>query len=158
AYDRLAALYETKKRWPDLVKILGEKAERTLDSYQKVAIYLQIANLYLEKFSNQAEAIKAFEKVLELDPNNDQAVDHLLAVYEKRRDWEKLIRLKEAEIERAPEEARPAKVIEVAKMAATKVKKPDICTYWWEKVVQYEPTHDEALTELYKLYERNKDW
>ena len=43
-------------------------------------------------------------------------------------------------------------------MAATKVKKPEICTYWWEKVVQYEPTHEEALTELYKLYERNKEW
>ena len=70
----------------------------------KVAIYLQVANLYLERFSNQAEAIKAFEKVLELDPNNQQAVEHLLAVYEKRRDWEKLIKLKEAEIERAPDE------------------------------------------------------
>src|SRR6185436_12619431 len=43
-------------------------------------------------------------------------------------------------------------------MAATKVKKPEICTYWWEKVIQYEPTHDEALAELYKLYERNKEW
>src|SRR5262249_28890083 len=129
-----------------------------LDGNQKVAIYLQVANLYLERFSNQAEAIKAFEKVLELDPNNLQAVDHLLAVYEKRRDWEKLIKLKEAEVERAPEHERAAKVIEVARMAATKVKKPDICTYWWEKVIQYEPTHDEALAELYKLYERNKEW
>ncbi|MDB4956997.1 MAG: Tetratricopeptide 2 repeat protein, partial [Myxococcales bacterium] len=158
AYDRLAAIYEAKKRWPDLVKVLGEKAERTLDGNGKVAIYLQVANLYLERFSNQAEAIKAFEKVLELDPNNHQAVDHLLAVYEKRRDWEKLIKLKEAEVERAPESERGAKVIEVARMAATKVKKPEICTYWWEKVVQYEPTHEEALTELYKLYERNKEW
>jgi tetratricopeptide (TPR) repeat protein len=158
AYDKLAALYEGKKRWPDLVKVLNEKAERTIDGNQKVAIYLQIANLYLEKFSNQAEAIKAFEKVLELEPNNHQAVDHLLQVYEKRRDWEKLIKLKEAEIERTDDAMRGAKVIEVARMAATKVKKPEICTYWWEKVVRYEPTHDEALTELYKLYERNKEW
>jgi tetratricopeptide (TPR) repeat protein len=158
AFDKLAAIYENKKRWPDLVKVLNEKAERTADGNAKIAIYLQVANLYLERFSNQAEAIKAFEKVLELDPNNLEAAEHLLAVYEKRRDWEKLIKLKEAEIERAPEVARAAKVIEVARMAATKVKKPDICTYWWEKVVQYEPTHEEALTELYKLYERNKDW
>jgi tetratricopeptide (TPR) repeat protein len=43
-------------------------------------------------------------------------------------------------------------------MAQTKVKKPEICMYWWEKVVEVEPTHDEALTELAKLYERNKDW
>src|SRR5205823_5412170 len=106
AYDKLAALYEAKKRWPDLVKVLGEKADRTIDGNAKVAIYLQVANLYLERFSNQAEAIKAFEKVLELDPNNHQAVDHLLQVYEKRRDWEKLIKLKEAEIDRADEAMR----------------------------------------------------
>ena len=157
-YDRLASLYENKKRWPDLVKVLSEKAERAETQDQKVAIYLQVANLYLERFSNQAEAIKAFERVLDLDPNNQQAVDHLLAVYEKRRDWEKLIKLKEAEVERTPDHERGAKVIEVAKMAATKVKKPEICTYWWEKVIQYEPSHEEALAELYKLYERNKEW
>jgi len=157
-YDRLAALYETKKRWPDLVKVLSEKADRADSMDQKVQIYLQVANLYLERFSNQAEAIKAFERVLELDPHNQQAIDHLLAVYEKRRDWEKLIKLKEAEVERTPESERAAKVIDVAKMAATKVKKPEICTYWWEKVIQYEPAHEEALTELYKLYERNKEW
>jgi len=164
-YDRLCVLYEAKKRWPDLVKVLLEKAERVPletgaagEPPGKIAIYLQVANLYLERFSNQAEAIKAFERVLELDPNNQQAIDHLLAVYEKRRDWEKLIKLKEAEVERTPEFERAAKVIEVAKMAATKVKKPEICTYWWEKVVQYEPTHEEALAELYKLYERNKEW
>jgi tetratricopeptide (TPR) repeat protein len=167
-YDRLGALYEAKKRWPDLVKILLEKADRvSLEGGApgesggqpgKVEIYLQVANLYLERFSNQAEAIKAFERVLELDPNNQQAVDHLLAVYEKRRDWEKLIKLKEAEVERTPEVERAAKVIDVAKMAATKVKKPEICTFWWEKVLAYEPTHEEALSELYKLYERNKEW
>jgi len=157
-YDRLGAVYESKKRWPDLVKVLNEKAERTEGTTEKVAIYLQVANLYLERFSNQAEAIKAFERVLELDPDNQHAIDHLLAVYEKRRDWEKLIRLKEAEIERSSEAERAAKVIDVAKMAAQKVKKPDVCTYWWEKVIQYEPTHEEALAELYKLYERSKEW
>ncbi len=157
-YDRLAALYEAKKRWPDLVKVLSEKADRSDRKDAKVTIYLQVANLYLERFSNQAEAIKAFEKVLELDSQNQQAIEHLLAVYEKRRDWEKLIKLKEAEVERTPEGERAAKVIDVARMAATKVKKPEICTFWWEKVIQYEPTHEEALGELYKLYERNKEW
>jgi tetratricopeptide (TPR) repeat protein len=157
-YDKLGALYEAKKRWPDLVKVLSEKAERTGTTEGKVEIYLQVANLYLERFSNQAEAIKAFERVLELDQDNDKAIEHLLAVYEKRRDWEKLIKLKESEVNRAPEHERGAKVIEVAKMAATKVKKPEITTYWWEKVLQHEPTHEEALAELGKLYERNKEW
>ncbi|MGH7337884.1 MAG: tetratricopeptide repeat protein, partial [Myxococcota bacterium] len=158
-YDQLVGIYENKKRWPDLVKVLTEKAEKAARTdAERVAIHLQIANLYLERFSNQAEAIKAFERVLELDPQNQQAIDHLLAVYEKRRDWEKLIKLKENEIERSQPAERGAKVIEVARMAATKVKKPELCTYWWEKVLEYDAGHDEALSELYKLYERNKEW
>ncbi|HRC58487.1 MAG TPA: tetratricopeptide repeat protein, partial [Kofleriaceae bacterium] len=116
------------------------------------------ANLYLERFSNQAEAIKAFERVIETDPSDPVANNQLLALYEKRRDWEKLIGLKQAEIERLPAHERAEKVIEVAKMAATKVKKPEVCTFWWEMVVQVEPTHEEALSELSKLYDRNKEW
>lgn len=157
-YDQLTAIYENKKRWPDLVKVLGDRAERATSDEARTRIFLQIANLYLERFSNQAEAIKAFERVLEIDPQNQQAAGHLLAVYEKRRDWEKLIKLKEAEIARAPESQRAELTIEVARMAQTKVKKPEICMYWWEKVVEVDPSHDEALTELAKLYERNKDW
>ncbi len=157
-YDQLAAIYEGKKRWPDLVKVLTDRAERFAQGDDKAAVYLSIANLYLERFSNQAEAIKAFEKVLELDPQNHQAVDHLLQVYEKRRDWEKLIKLRENEIDRAPASKKAELTIEVARMAATKVKKPEICTYWWEKVIDVEPGHEEALSELSKLYERNKEW
>lgn len=158
AYDQLAAVYEGKKRWPDLVKVLTDRAERLAQGPDRATVYLQIANLYLERFSNQAEAIKAFERVLELDPDNEQAIGHLLQVYEKRRDWEKLIKLREAEIDRAPADRRAELTIDVARMAATKVKKPEVCVYWWEKVVEVEPTHEEALAELGKLYERNKEW
>ncbi|MBK9030356.1 MAG: hypothetical protein IPL61_03295 [Myxococcales bacterium] len=157
AYDQLAEIYEHKKRWPDLVKMLNERADRA-EGPAQIALHLQIANLYLERFSNQAEAIKAFERVLELDADNTEAASHLLAVYEKRRDWEKLIKLREAEIARAPASERPELTIEVARMAQTKVKKPEICMYWWEKVLEVDATHEEALSELAKLYERNKDW
>ncbi|NJM90740.1 MAG: hypothetical protein HC863_00125, partial [Myxococcales bacterium] len=157
-YDQLATIFEGRKRWPDLVKTLSEKADRAQSVSSKSAIYLQIANLYLERFSNQAEAIKAFERVLEFDPADVVASTQLSSLYEKRRDWEKLIGLRQGEIERLPYAERAEKVIEVAKMAATKVKKPDICTFWWEMVVQYDPGHEEALSELAKLYDRSKEW
>jgi tetratricopeptide (TPR) repeat protein len=158
-YDELAAFYDSKKRWPDLVATLSKKAENLPDPAEQVALYLQIANLYIERFSNQAEAIKAFERVLELDSGNDAAINHLLDVYEKRRDWEKLIGLREKQIERIEDpNERAEKTYEVAKLAATRVKKPEICVHWWEKVLEDDPAHEEAMTELYKLYERNKSW
>ena len=56
------------KRWPDLIALLQKKAPTLETADEQVELYLRIANLFLEKFSNQAEAIKAYEKVLELDP------------------------------------------------------------------------------------------
>ena len=58
-----------------------------------------VANLFLEKFSNQAEAIKSFETILELDPDNQDALAFLKQMYEKRRDWEKLVAVHQREIE-----------------------------------------------------------
>lgn len=156
--DKLAAVYESKKRWPDLVKMLTDKAERVPTDAEKVALHLQIAAVYLDKFSNQAEAIKAFERVLELDSQNSEAIGHLLAVYEKRREWEKLIKLKEVEIAGADEGSRAARILEVAQLAHTKVKKPEVTQVWWERVLGVEPSHPEALAELNKLYERNREW
>ncbi|RMH41316.1 MAG: hypothetical protein D6689_11425, partial [Deltaproteobacteria bacterium] len=62
--DAMAAQYESMKRWPDLVNTLNKKAPLVPDVAERVALHLRIANLYLERFSNQAEAIKAFEAAL----------------------------------------------------------------------------------------------
>ena len=156
--DELADQYESMKRWPDLVATLQKKAPLLESEDEQVALYLRIANLYIDRFSNQAEAIKAFEKVLALDPDNADATTHLLAVYEKRRDWEKLISLREREIEKADESERAERIYEVAKLAATRVKKPDVCMHWWQKVLDDQPKHEEAINELEKLYERAKNW
>ncbi len=156
--DELGAQYESMKRWPDLVKTLQRKASM-VDHAGKVAVNLRIAELYIERFSNQAEAIKSFEAVLALDPDNEKAIAHLRDVYQKRRDWEKLIQLRERDIDREKNPATRAQmVLEVADLAATKLKKPEVCVYWWERVLNEDGGNEQAITELEKLYERNKDW
>ena len=44
--------------------------------------------------------MKAYEAVLAIDPDHAQAVDYLRQMYEKRRDWEKLLGLQRREAER----------------------------------------------------------
>ena len=125
AADALAAQYETMKRWPDLISLLRKKAAAVESPADKVALHLRVANLFLEKFSNQAEAIKSFETILELDPDNQDALSFLKQVYEKRRDWEKLVAVHQREIEKLADAGeRRARRIEVAKLASEKLKKP----------------------------------
>src|SRR5207237_7518728 len=136
----------------------GQLQGRTTDE-SPVALYSRIASLYQEKFSNAAEAIKAYEKVIELDATNAAAIAFLKANYEKRRDWEKLIGIYQREIALVENPVeRGQKFIEVAKLASEKLKKPSVSIELWAKVLEAQPDHAEALAELEKLYEREKQW
>ena len=46
----------------------------------------------------------------------------------------------------------------MAKLASEKLKKPSVSIELWQKVLDSNPTHLEALGELEKLYEREKTW
>jgi tetratricopeptide (TPR) repeat protein len=159
AGEALAAQYEAMKRWPDLISLLRRKAGAVSETSEKVALQLKVANLFLEKFSNQAEAIKAYEAILELDADNQEALGFLKQMYEKRRDWEKLVGVHQREIELQPdEETKKVRRVEVAKLASEKLKKPAISIDLWKRVLAGEPENVEALGELEKLYEREKAW
>ena len=106
AADALAAQYETMKRWPDLIALLRKKAAVVESAEDKIALHARVANLFLEKFSNQAEAIKAYEAILELDPDNSEALGFVKQMYEKRRDWEKLIAVNQREIDKLTDAGR----------------------------------------------------
>ncbi len=159
ATDALAAQYEQMKRWPDLISLLRKKANVVEAPAEKVALHLRVANLFLEKFSNQAEAIKAFETVLELDPEHSQALAFLKQMYEKRRDWEKLIAVHQREIAKITEASeRLSRRVDVAKLASDKLKKPAVSIELWKQVLEDNPASSDALVELEKLYEREKLW
>ena len=159
AADALAAQYETMKRWPDLIALLRKKAAVVESAEDKIALHARVANLFLEKFSNQAEAIKAYESILELDPDNSEALGFVKQMYEKRRDWEKLIAVNQREIDKLTDAGeRKNRRIEVAKLASEKMKKASVSIELWQKVLADDADNMEALGELEKLYEREKAW
>ncbi len=159
ALDAMAAQYEGMKRWPDLISTLQKKAGALEDVPERVAIYCRVARLFQERFSNVAEAIKAYEQALALDDSNGEAIAYLKSNYEKRRDWEKLISVNQREVARiANPTERGQRFVEIAKLASEKLKKPAISIELWERVREANPEHGEALAELEKLYEREKMW
>ncbi|NUO50153.1 MAG: tetratricopeptide repeat protein, partial [Polyangiaceae bacterium] len=150
---------QAAKRMTEYVKTLVELADAVDDADEKVALYLEAADLYTTKFPNAAEAVKCFEAVLNIDENNQLAIEHLRATYEKRRDWEKLIGLMRREAQGlAYGHERSAKFLEIARLATERVKKPEVCIDLWSEVIESDPENAEALGALAGLYERSKEW
>lgn len=159
ALDALAAEYEEMKRWPDLVKVLQQKIEHAGDSATQIQLHRRIANIMLDKFNNSSEAIKHYEAILELDPKNRESIDVLKEIYETRRDYDSYILVAEREIGLLDDAAeRQARYLELAKLASERIRKPATPIALWERVLDGEQDHPEALTELETLYEREKSY
>jgi tetratricopeptide (TPR) repeat protein len=156
---QLAEKQEGAKRYNEYVKTLVQLAGLVPDAGEKVALYTKAAELYVSKFANQAEAVKAYEAIVAIDPDHVPAIEYLRQMYEKRRDWEKLLGLQRREAERmAPGAGRAAKFLEIAKLATERVKKPEVCIDLWQEVLKNDESNGEALGALSGLYERAKDF
>jgi len=146
------------KRQHEYVKTLILLGDALSDPTERVQNYLEAADLYASK-ANQAEAARAYERALELDPAEPKAIAYLRDAYEKRRDWEKLIALMVREAEALPEGGeRAAKFKQVALLATDKVKKPEVCIDLWAVVLQNDAEDVDALNALAGLYERSREY
>jgi tetratricopeptide (TPR) repeat protein len=108
AYDQLAAIYENKKRWPDLVKLLGEKRRpRRRQRRARSRSTCRSPTCTSSGSPTRPRRSRRSRRCSSSTPTTTRpAIEHLLAVYEKRRDWEKLIKLKEARSRARPRRAR----------------------------------------------------
>ena len=109
--------------------------------------------------ANQAEAIKSYEAVLEVDDLNSTAIGKLKELYGRRRDWEKMLAVQQKELSLIEDPAeRQAQMLEVARTAGQKVKKPALSIQLWTAVLEGDPSNLEALHTLESLQERDKNW
>ena len=156
--DEALEKFESQKRWSDYIKTILAKADIVTDPVAKTVLLCQAGGLYTEKSSNQAEAIKCYERVVEIDPRHLEAISHLKEMYERRRDWERLVRIMQSEAELLDPADRTVRYVEMAQLATERLRKPDICIELWQLVMANDPDHPDALAALANLYERARDW
>jgi len=159
ALDALAAEYTEMNRWPDLVKVLQQKVEHEQDPDNLIDLHREIASIMMERFSNTTEAIRSYESILELDPENDEAIRVLKEIYEGRRDWDNYILIAEREIGLMTDgAAKQEQFIELARLASERIRRPQTPIALWERVLNFDESHSEALEQLESLYEREKNF
>ncbi|MDB4990431.1 MAG: domain protein putative component of TonB system, partial [Myxococcaceae bacterium] len=156
--DENLAKFEGLKRWSDVIKTLVARGELVKDPTKKVESFSRAGELYIEKSSNQAEAIKCYARVLEYQPTNVEAITRLKDMYEKRRDWEKLVDVMRLEVELMDDLDRPLRYLEIADLSTQRLRKPEVSIELWQKVLEYDEANPKAIEALAGLYERAREW
>ena len=158
ALDSLTEKYEAMGRWNDLIGLLLKRKAVQTDPEEQVVTLHRVADLWIEKFGNQSQAIKPLEEILELAPTDEQAMGRLREIHEKRRNWRELIKLSRREAEHATGPRKRELVREVAELATKKLGDPGEGIQIWNQVLEEAPNDEEALDALVELYRKVQRW
>ena len=155
----LARVYEALARWRDLLTTQMRLAELELEPSVKAELYRAVARRWLEQFSNVQNAVEAYEKLVEVEPADEEGNDKLRELYTKRRAYKPLYELMAKEVERLGEGVRRRELwVEMAKLASERLDRGAEATALYKKVLGEDPSAVTALDAMEKQAERDKDF
>jgi tetratricopeptide (TPR) repeat protein len=105
AIDALIKLYLALSRWVELLAVYTKKADLVSDPGEKKLIYYQIGAVYERELGDVPQAIDTYQRVLELDPDDLQALGRLDVLYQTAQNWPELLSVLQHEAELANDPA-----------------------------------------------------
>ncbi|MBN2530130.1 MAG: tetratricopeptide repeat protein [Deltaproteobacteria bacterium] len=158
AIEAMEAVDEESENWERLVETLNLKARVTKDKADKVAAYKKVATIASARMEDGVLSLKAWNKVLEVDPADDEALDTTIELYETAGEWTELVRILKLRIDSSDSDSEKVELYrKLAKVLDSELKNPEEAVSHWHALLKIEDDV-EALRALSKWHESRDEW
>jgi tetratricopeptide (TPR) repeat protein len=140
AHLALRRVAEAMEDWPRVVSVAERQFALTTDPTERITRGLEVGTLCRERLADSVKAIRAFERVLEIEAEQPDALAALAALYADAGDGEHLISTDERLLGPAKDlEERRRLIFEMAGAAETMLKEPRRAFEWYRRAYHEEP-------------------
>jgi tetratricopeptide (TPR) repeat protein len=87
----LADLYEAAEEWKELVEVLQRQVHIAEEPQAQVRLYQRLGRIWGEKLNRDRNALENWQKVLDLEPENQPALYAIADIYRNTQAWEELV-------------------------------------------------------------------
>ncbi len=162
----LVRLYRAASKWRELADVLGTQilsfSSMVAPDDREMACKasMERAEILEERLGAPVEAIKVLEQLIrELDPNHLDAHTALRRLHEARGDFDAAVRIAEREMYLSPEvERKIARGLEIGMICRDRLNNPTRALQAFKRVLELEPTQDEAMASAADLLARLGKW
>src|SRR5260370_37855196 len=124
-----------------------------------VELYFRLGRVYSDALFDTAQAVAAYNAVLETDSRNKRALEALEQVYLKSEAWPELYSVDEKMVDISPGDEGMAECdARMAKIASDGLEQPDKAADLWGRVVDLRGDDPIALGALADLHDRAQQW
>ncbi|MHB1846452.1 MAG: tetratricopeptide repeat protein [Deltaproteobacteria bacterium] len=152
AVERLAALFQRRGRPRDQALALEQKVNLLVTLEEKKLALAELARTY-DAGGDQAEAVLALRRGLELDPADRALIDQLAALYRREQAWQDLVSLLQKardQVEDSP--TRAALQAQIAEITEVGLRDDEAAISAWALALELESSNEAALVALERLY------
>ncbi|HEX4337856.1 MAG TPA: tetratricopeptide repeat protein [Polyangiaceae bacterium] len=170
--DALERHAERSKDWPTLAEALERRVDVLSDDAARLAVLQKLGTVYAEHVGDHQGAVRAWRRVLSLQPGHQRALrvlrdSYLLAgdftgleeLYASQNDWEGLAEVLSNTADRAKESKTKIELsYKAAEVYRDRLNQPDRAFRSYERILATDPNDTRAAEALIPLYESDEKW
>ncbi|MDD5306976.1 MAG: hypothetical protein PHU25_06595 [Deltaproteobacteria bacterium] len=159
AADALVRLYGQSERWHDLLAIIKQEAETTKSRQKRIDAYRRMAEIHRIRLSDVGAASEAYKNVLDLAPDDVEALEALDEIYLREQHYEELVPLlkKRAELSRERGDRRNF-LLRAAVTLRDRLDRPEDAYAIAKDIRSIMPDDDEVLELMEAIDEESENW
>ncbi len=144
---------EAARLYQDLLKRFGE----TLTMNERGDAMLKLGESWM-KAGEFEEAILPLTEAADLAPDSPAPINALCKVYEAKKDWEEVVRLKTRRLDVVSGDERSSLLLEIGDILANQMNDRTRAAKSYVAALDERPDDRKTLTKLMQLYSEEKDW
>ncbi|HRU50858.1 MAG TPA: tetratricopeptide repeat protein [Planctomycetota bacterium] len=98
AFQQLETIFQSEKKWNDLVDLYQSQSQKTKNKADKVILYKKSAQICETHLQYIPQTIEYYEKVISLVPNDMTTLHRLESLYNQTQQWKELIGVLEKQL------------------------------------------------------------
>ncbi|MEM7515575.1 MAG: hypothetical protein AAF368_01440, partial [Planctomycetota bacterium] len=154
--DKLIELNLRLEKWERLLAVYQQKAEIVYDPEEKKRLFLEVGAVYEREINDNEKAIDSYQRILEIDPDELQALQRLDALYQATENWSELLSVLEREADLASD---PSEVISyrhrIADLWHRRTGDPERAVDIYREILDADPGHQPTLEALEAMIAEN---
>ena len=159
AATALERLFHMTERYEDLAAIYMSKAAMLPDPDEQKSHLFRGAQIYEELLERPAAAIEVYQKVLEADAEDQQALDKLVELHLRMEQWPQLLEVYErkADVVYDPDEKKRI-YVEMGAVYERELNDVEKAIDTYQRILEIDPDDWTAIQRLDQLYQTTQNW
>jgi tetratricopeptide (TPR) repeat protein len=154
----LGGIYLSRGEHDEARDALEALAEHARDGRTRAEASTELGRLVIETGGERGDAVQRFEEAIGHDGTYQPALTELRRLHTEAEDWQSLVGVVAREASMAEEADRLPAFVEIATLWQDRLGNEKVARSSWQKVLQIDPSHAEAIERLLDLLGKDGEW